>query len=283
MFYWGRGDRRNVILSAESIWENLNRWKGFGYPLLEPESKPYNINGPSFPFVVKVDENIFFMYFVGWGKSTEGKIPNTTGLAISKDKGKTWRYYKKNPILKLDKPWDREGTGSVCVIRRKDEFWMYYTAISEYFHRPEGVKTGHGDVIPKICIALAFSKNGVDWEKYGPILSPRGFDAEPYEYIVSKPFILEEEWGYRMWFNSFGQYYRIQEAYSFDGIRFEFTTKKLDDYFGTGKSGDFDDEQRSYACVVKKNFYHMWYTGNDFGTAGIGYARGTIKESKSAI
>lgn len=278
MYYWGTCEKGNVILAAETTWEKLHLWNGFGYCLLAPQQLEHNISGPSFPFVVQMDEKVWFMYFVAWGKQKDKKIPNTTCLAISNDGGKRWSYYEKNPIIKLDKPWDKEGTGSVCVIKNGSDLWMYYTCIGEYYHKPPGVKTGHGDIIPRIGIGMAFSKNGIDWEKYdGLILSPRGFGAQPYEYIVSKPCVIKDGSFFRMWFSSFGEAYRIQEAVSMDGINFEFTTTNLDEYFGIGKSPGFDDNQRSYAFVLKKDStYHMWYAGNGFGRKGIGYACGSV-------
>ncbi len=278
LYYWAGGKKGNLILAAQCDWKEFNKWKPINGIMLGPQNENYNIEGPSFPFVLKLDEKNWYMYFVAWGKKHDFRIPNSTGLAISKDSGRTWRYYDKNPILVFDKPWDKEGTGSVCIIRKGNEYWMYYTAISRYYQKPQGVKSGHGEIIPEICIGLAFSKDGINWKKYDkPVLCPRKFDAEPYEYIVSKPFVMKDGNIYRMWFNSFGHHYRIQEAISFDGINFEFTTNHLDDYFGVGKQGNFDDQQRSYPFVIKKqDLYHMWYTGNNFGATGIGYAEGVL-------
>jgi len=279
MYYWGSGKNGNVILSAEAPVDHPNSWKGCGGCLLAAQAgSPHNSNGPSFPFVIKIDEKLWYMYFCAWGISHNGKLPNTTNLAISKDAGLTWEYYPHNPIIPLNTPWDKEATGSVSVIKRNNEFWMYYTAIGEYFPKPDGVKTGHGDIIPRVCICLAKSKDGISWEKYDkPVLTPRGFNADPYEYINSKPFVLADEGGYRMWFSSFGYAYRIQEAVSKDGINWEYVTSKADSYLGIGPAGAFDDKARSYACVIKQeNIYHMWYTGNGFGQTGIGYALGII-------
>jgi len=281
MYYWGTGKKGNVILAAESPGDKPNSWEPLNGCLLEPQpNTSHNSGGPSFPFVIPLTEKKWHMYFVGWGNpKPDGKLPNTTNLAVSNDAGITWKYYEKNPIIPLDKPWDKEGTGSVSVIKLKNQLWMYYTAIGEYFDKPKGVRTGHGNKIPKIGIALAKSKDGINWEKHNElVLAPRGFNAEPYEYINSKPFVLPEEKGFRMWFSSFGYAYRIQEAVSQDGIKWAHVTNNADSYFGIGQEGAFDDKQRSYACIVKrKDIYHMWYTGNGFGSTGIGYAIGNAR------
>lgn len=46
---------------------------------------------------------------------------------------------------------------------------------------------------------------------------------------------------------------------------------------GAGKEGAFDDRMRSYAAVIREgNEYLFWYTGNDFGRTGMGFARGQV-------
>ena len=46
---------------------------------------------------------------------------------------------------------------------------------------------------------------------------------------------------------------------------------------GKGEPGTFDDNQRSYATILKHgDEYRCWYTGNRFGDTGIGYATGRI-------
>ena len=114
-------------------------------------------------------------------------------------------------------------------------------ALGEYRQRPEGVQTGHGDIIPHIGVGYAVSRDGVNSEKpLGDLLiRPRGFDTEPYEYICSKPFVVHED------------------------------------------TGAFDSKQRCYACVVKRHDdYRCWYTGDRYGAAGIGYAVGRAEHSR---
>ncbi|OGV71467.1 MAG: hypothetical protein A2340_09860 [Lentisphaerae bacterium RIFOXYB12_FULL_60_10] len=281
IYYWGAGPKGNVILMAESPVDRPNDWKPVGGVLLaaQPDTD-HNFGGPSFPFVVRVDARKWLMVFCSWGKPRpDGKLPNATNLAISDDAGLTWRYHDANPIIPMNRPWDGEATGSVSVVRAGDRWRMYYTAIGKYYARPEGVQTGHGDRIPRIGVAVAESRDGVRWEKHesGLVLAPREFKGNPYEYINSKPFVLREPDGWRMWFSSFGTAYRIQEAWSEDGLTWQHQCPKADDYLGIGAAGTFDDHQRSYAVVVRRaDDYHLWYTGNGFGKTGMGYARGRI-------
>jgi len=284
IYYWGAGQAGNVILMAESPVDRPNDWKPLGGVLLAPQPETsHNCWGPSFPFVVPLDDRRWLMVFAAWGAiRQEGKLANTTNLAISEDAGLTWRYHDKNPILPLDRPWDHEGTGSVSMVRAGDRWRMYYTAISDYYASPAGVQTAQGSRIARMGIALAESHDGFQWVKHnsGLVLAPRAFDADPYEYINSKPFVLREPDGWRMWFSSVGPAYRIQEAWSEDGVTWRHQCPKADDYLGIGMPGAFDDHQRSYAVVVKRaNDYHLWYTGNGFGKTGMGYARGSTRGS----
>jgi len=281
MYYWGGGGKGNVICVAKCPVARPNEWKGLGH-VLEPQPEmDYNCVGPSFPFVLPIDEKNWLMYFAGWGKHRKDrKLPNTTGLAISEDGGLTWRYHQNNPIIALDKPWDSEGTGSVSVVKVDNEFRMYYTSLGEYFKKPEGVSTGHGDVIPRIGIAYAVSKDGIGWKKPldGFLVGPRGFGTEPYEYIVSKPFVMRDGAVWRMWVNTFGTAYRIRSLISNDGLNWTWVASGPDGDLGVGEPGAFDDVQRCYVSAIKHGSeYRLWYTGNGFGATGMGYAAGAPK------
>jgi len=281
MYYWAHGNAGYTILMAESPVDRPNDWAPVGGALLGPQPDiDYNAGGPSFPFVLPIDSTHWLMYFGAWGSPRpDGKLANSTGLAVSDDAGLTWRYHASNPVLPLDRPWDREATGSVCVLKMDGVLRMYYTSIAEYYDAPEGVQTGHGETIPRIGVACAVSSDGVRWKKdpAGFIVSPRGHDFDPYEYINSKPFVIEEEDGYRMWISTFGHAYRIRSLVSKDGLEWERVPSGPDGDLGVGAEGEFDDHQRSYASVVKHGDEHrMWYTGNGFGATGIGYAVGRV-------
>lgn len=288
LYYWATGeDGRNRICMAESDPATPNLWRGLG-AVLEPQADTtYNCGGPSFPFVVPRSGAPWLMYFGAWGAAREGgKLPNTTGLALSDDEGLTWHYPFDRPVLPLDRSWDCEGTGSVCVLEVNGELRMYYTAIGPYFDRPAGVRTGHGAVIPRIGIGYAVSTDGIQWRK--PLddlmVVPRGFETEPYEYIASKPFVLRERDGlWRMWVHTFGYAYRVRSLVSDDGLHWQWCDAGPDGELGIGEPGAFDDIQRCYACVVcEEDEYRCWYTANGFGATGIGYAVG-YAEAKEGI
>lgn len=281
LYYWGIGeDRKYRICMAESSVEDPNNWKPLGAILEPQENTEYNCLGPCCPFVIQVDEKLWYMYFCAWGRNKgDGKIPNTTGLAISEDSGLTWRYWSDKPVIQLDRPYDKYGTGTVFVLREGNEFRMYYTSFEDYYKKPDGVQAGHGDNIFKLGIGYAISSDGIKWEKPFDhfIIEPRGFGMEPYEYYVAKPWIIKEDSIYRMWVCTFGPAYRIRNLISEDGINWSWVPDSPKGDTEIGMKGAFDDYQRSYACVIKhKDEYRLWYTGNGYGDTGIGYATGML-------
>ncbi len=280
MLYWGSDASEHYsILQAQAPLHAPNDWSPVGSPLLgrRTDAGDYNTQGPSFPFVVTLDERRWLMYFVAWGAArADGKLPNCTGCAVSDDAGLTWRDH--GPVLKSDRPYDRECTGSVCVLREGATLRMYYTAIGAYHPRPAGVAPSHhGALLPRIGIAYAESSDGLTWSKPvdGLLVAPRGFGVEPYEYICSKPWVIKTEDGYIMWVNTYGTAYRVHRLSSRDGIAWAWDERRgPDGELGVGEPGAFDDFQRSYPCMVQEgDTLHCWFTGNRFGTTGMGYAR----------
>lgn len=83
-----------------------------------------------------------------------------------------------------------------------------------------------------------------------------------------------------MWVGARNVAYRLRCLTSADGINWRWETdgKYYDDgrlLGGAGKKGSFDDRMRSYASVIREgDEYLLWYTGNNYGRAGIGFAKG---------
>jgi hypothetical protein len=278
MVYWGTdADGDHHILQADSPVDAPNEWQPVGGPLIGPQpDTEHNCAGPGFPFLLPVTADDWLLYFTGWGRRADGKLPNTTGVALSSDGGHSWRYHDDHPVIAFDRPYDAEGTGSLWIELEDGLFRMYYTAIGRYMERPDGVETGHGDTIPRIGIAYAESEDGLHWRKPldDLVVSPRAFGVEPYEYICSKPCVIRRGGGYVMWVNTFGTAYRVHRLTSTDGLHWEWADRVgPDGELGVGLADAFDDHQRSYPTVVADGgVLRAWYTGNGFGATGLGYA-----------
>ena len=178
MVYWGSDTAaRHYILQAESPVGEPNRWQPRGSPLVGPQPETtLNFHGPGFPFLLPVTDSRWLLYFCAWGKPTNGKLPNTTGVAVSDDAGATWRYHSELPIIPPDRAYDAEGSGSVWVLHDSGVFRMYYTSIGRYYPRPEGVADGPRRHHPaRSESAYAESRDGLHWEK--PLDQPRSRPA----------------------------------------------------------------------------------------------------------
>ena len=156
-----------------------------------------------------------------------------------------WTIPSPNPVItpgQLNPPYDTHRAGAAHVLQLGNRYRMYYSAIAEYFPKPDGVRTGHGDVIPSIGIGYAVSRDGLTWEKPldHRVIEPRGFNTEPYEYIASKPCILREGGGYRAWIHTFGIAYRVRSLTSADGLTWEWFPGGIDGELGVGEDGAFD-------------------------------------------
>ena len=101
MYHWGTSaDDYNRILLATSPAEQPNAWAPQGVILERQPDAPYNFQGPSFPHVVRVDEQKWLLYFAGWGQPRpDGKLANTTGVAVSEDGGSHFSYISDHPVL----------------------------------------------------------------------------------------------------------------------------------------------------------------------------------------
>ncbi|MAG14121.1 MAG: hypothetical protein CMN78_05950 [Spirochaetales bacterium] len=283
MVYWGSGRQgQNYILQAQSPATDPNGWRPLGNALIGPQpDTTHNNQGPGFPFLLPVTDTRWHLYFTAWGTRTDGRLPNTTGLAVSDDRGATWHYHPEHPVIPLDRDYDSQGTGSLWIQRENGKFQMYYTAIGRYFAKPDGVETGHGDTIPEIGIGYAESTDGIHWEK--PLdqllIAPRGFGVTPYEYICSKPCVVKHRDGYIMWVNTFGTAYRVHRLTSTDGLNWKWAERQgPDGELGVGKAGTFDDRQRSYPAIIcADDQLHCWFTGNRFGESGMGYAVSPVR------
>jgi hypothetical protein len=179
-------------------------------------------------------------------------------------------------VLPFDHPWDGEGTGSVCVVPAGDELRMYYTALKEYREVPPDVEATH-DPLLVVGIGYAVSTDGVHWTKPfdTALVQPRWREHEPFEYIVSKPCVQRDGEVWRMWASSVSPAYRLRTLWSPDGLDWRWDPDGPTGILGLGAAGAFDDRMTSYASVVRHGAtWRLWYTGNDFGATGMGYAEG---------
>lgn len=218
----------------------------------------FDESGVSYPWLVH-HENQIFMYYVGWVAGGRARFQNYTGLAISRDGGKTFVRQQVIPILDRT---SREpfGSGS-CAVWIDDSGWkMIYTSFDPWIE--SGTETK-----PSYRLREAVSEDGVSWRRTNRVV----VDFEhPGEHIIGKPMLLADEKVTRLWYSYRGSSYRIGYAESTNGDDFV----RMDHLAGIDVSdAGWDSEMIEYAYVFDfEQDRYMVYNGNGFGITGLGYA-----------
>jgi predicted GH43/DUF377 family glycosyl hydrolase len=208
--------------------------------------------------LVRFEEKIYF-YYVGWMQGSRVRYYPSIGLAISNDKGKTFKKQSKAPIIERsnDEPY---GMASPYVIYEGGTWKMWYASYRKWELR-ESIPW------PKYEIRYAESCDGVNWKTMN--ITCLGSE---HEEAVARPWVIKEDGIYKMWFSYRKNYqtYRIGFASSKDGISWE----RRDDEVGIDVSRKgWDSEMLEYPCIVThESSKYMFYNGNNFGQNGIGLA-----------
>ena len=250
------------------------------------------------PFVM-FEDGRYKMWFTGL-KHVQGELDDVgetqdgetliQGVAYSEsDDGILWQDTKvaeTGMTLVLEPTpggWDRFGIETVTVVKNPDngQYMMYYA--------------GHITPSGAYHIGLAFSEDGIHWEKHPePVLKPM-YDWEKAHVMpeshpeggrlsggVLEPTVIYDEGVFKMWYATLGledgQSFstwggRIGYATSIDGIAWE---RSKEPVFVMGEADAWDSDWVSHSHVIQDPVegYHLFYAGEagDKGTYGIGHA-----------
>ena len=207
--------------------------------------------------------NGLYLYYVGWNLGVSVPFRASIGLAVSEDGGLSFQKISQGPIM------DRSiadpillGTGYIIV--QEGRWRMWYGSGSRWDITSNGPKHYYN-------IRHAWSEDGIRWETDGHVCIDY---ANQWEYAISRPSVLIDNDGYRMWYTFRGSKYistyRIGYAESNDGLDWV----RKDNHVGLDVSQDgWDSEMICYPFVFKhKGHTFMIYNGNGFGKTGFGYA-----------
>ncbi len=214
--------------------------------------------------VTDLGDGKMYMYYVGFELGTKIRYRLLTGLAISEDRGMTFRRHSPVPVLERTAtelyfrcgPYCR--TGPQC-------FRLWYVAGSEWTDLD-------GKSMPVYDIRYAESKDGIHWPDEGEIQIAI---TEPDEHGFGRPCVIPKPGsGFRMFYSvrrrSFGSY-RLGYAESDDGH----VWRRMDNALNLNVTpGSFDSSAIMYAAPLEINGkLYVFYNGNDFGRDGFAVAK----------
>lgn len=197
------------------------------------------------------------LLYVGWNLGRSVPFRMAIGLACSTDGGRTLQKRFEGPLLDRS-PVDPAFVAAPFVLSG-DRLQMWYASCIEWVAMADGLRH-------RYHLKYAESRDGYQWEREGQIAVD--FDGER-EYAMSRPSVVRDPDGYRMWFSTRGDNYRIQYAESADGREFRRHPGTALDVSAAG----WDSQMTAYPAVFDwRGQRYMLYNGNDYGRTGIGLA-----------
>lgn len=200
-----------------------------------------------------------YILFMGWHVPVGGHWRGEIGRLVVGD-ALAFSLEPKGPFIPLS-PEDPVSLSYPWVMKDpRGGYHMWYGSTETW-------DAGNGEMVH--VIKHAHSNDGERWQTDNHTVP----NAIGVAQAFSRPTVVAEEDGYRMWFSyrsGSGQTYRIGEAVSRDAH----TWQLLLDPAGIDVSDDgWDSEMIAYPFVfAHRGTLYMLYNGNDFGRTGIGLA-----------
>lgn len=205
--------------------------------------------------------NMKYLYYLGWNQGTTVLASELTGLAISKDDGKTFERFSRAPILERTDMEPFSILVASCVLIEEGIWRMWYDSADAWISRDSS----------RYNIKYAESEDGISWNRKGVVCIDINYDEG--ETNISRASVIKENEIYKMWYCIAmigGGYKKISYAESRDGINWE--RKDKEGGLDLSESG-WDSEMVCYPFVFNhKGKKIMLYNGNKYGKTGFGYA-----------
>lgn len=204
--------------------------------------------------------NVMRMYYVGFQHVQKVKFLAFSGLAISRDNGKSFKRVSDTPVL--DRAPDEFYMRAIhSVIKERGVWKIWYGAGNSW----EIIK---GRPYPKYSIFYNESRDGIHFKEQG-LLCIKGAGNE---YRMARPRVYKTDYGYEMFYSigSLDGRYLPGYAVSRDGIHW----KRMDKEMNISPSAKgWDSLAINYPIQIKiQKRRYLFYNGNNFGEKGFGYA-----------
>ena len=214
--------------------------------------------------IVRLSDNIIYLYYIGFQLGVKVPYYMFCGLAISKDNGESFERYSKSPIL--DRVNDEIFARCGCHVKKMDgKFKMWYVGSIDSGWVKKGDKS-----LPLYSMKYIESIDGINWDESKSIKCMNFENSD--EHGFGRPYVFKEKGVYKMYYSvrTFSRGYFIGYAESFDGI--EWSRMDYQAGISISESG-WDSTNISYPHLLKhKDKTYMFYNGNSCGKSGFGYA-----------
>lgn len=214
-----------------------------------------------FPAHATVINNSVYLYYTGFQLGYKIRHYNFGGLAISKDGGNTFVRYANTPVLdRADEGlYVRAGQSVMC---ENGIYKSCYSAGSSW------VEAGN-KLRPVYNIFYQESADGVNFQNQGHLILSCDHSVE---HGLGRPQLIKHENNYYIFYTRriLNMKYHLGCAKSKDCITWE----RIDEKIGIEHSkDDFDSEMVYFPSFLQvNNRSYLFYSGNNFGLSGLGYA-----------
>jgi len=199
-----------------------------------------------------------YLYYIGWNLGSTVPFRNALGLAISDGDAPFVRYA---PGAIIDRSLQEPHFCASCCVMKDAELWRaWYLSCT-------GWELRQGRPEHRYHIKYAESDDGIHWRREGHVAIDYGNENET---AISRPSVLRDTDGWKMWYSHRGASYRIGYAESVDGKYW----LRQDQRVGIDVSpSGWDAEMIEYPFVFDHEGQRfMLYNGNDYGRSGFGLA-----------
>jgi hypothetical protein len=202
-----------------------------------------------------------YLYYSGWSRGVTVPFYLASGLAVSRDGGRSFERWSPGPLLDRNDV-DPLLNASPWVLVDGGIWRMWYVSATAW--TLDGGRPKH-----HYHIRYAESSDGLAWKRAGRVAINY---ARADEHALARPCVVKDGAVYRMWFSCRGETYRLGYAESGDGLAWT----RRDEAAGLEPAATgWDSEMIAYPFVFEHDrVLHLLYNGNGYGASGFGHAVG---------
>jgi len=202
------------------------------------------------------------MYYAGFELCHRVRHRILTGIAESDDGGHFVRL-QNMPFLERSED-ESFCRGAPFCYSSGNQHKLWYAASNDW------IKVNGVEKLVSV-IKMTESLDGLDWSGASKLCFDIDFD---HEFGFSRPYVRKNGVNYEMYYTirDYKIGYRLGYAVSSDGLKWQ----RQDEFvnFPPGVDGEWDSEMLCYPAVITiKNQTYLFYSGNNFGETGFGYAQ----------